>query len=164
VSKDTYEYIGLPIYLAWGTHHLQRRQQPKCDVFLSLMWTCASLRVQYQDSTNNSEDQQRQNELQDKCEGHLKSKVKCFAFRMCICKGLSTNIVKYFKLRHLLSRIHEEVKTRRVSGNAHSIRVSIRCTPYKKTCLIWVWKLVSYTGRIVCKENKFRNKKTASNN
>ena len=79
-------------------------------------------------------------------------------------KGLSTNIVKYPMLGQILSRIHEQLKRRRVSGNAQSLRVGMRCRSYKKTCLIWVWNLVSYTDRIVCNENKFRNNKTASNN
>jgi hypothetical protein len=79
-------------------------------------------------------------------------------------KGSSKNIVKCPTLRHLLSRMHKEVKSRRVSENAQSFGVGIPCRSYKKTCLIWVWNLVSYIDRIVCNEKTFRNKKTASNN
>lgn len=85
-----------------------------------------------------SDNQERQNELQDKYEGHLNPKMKCSTFSTYICKVLRTNIVKYPMLRYLLSRIHEEVKSTRVTGNAQSFRVSIRCIPYKKTCMIWV--------------------------
>lgn len=76
-----------------------------------------------------SENQEGQNELQDKCEGHLNPKVKCSTFSTYIFKVLSTGFVKYPMFRHLLSRIHEEVKSRRVTGNAQSFRVSILCTP-----------------------------------